>query len=86
MESENSTKRTNRIASSTLIVMIGWGMSIVIGLIRQRIIAGQFGTGYELDAFTAANVVPELIYTMLSGGALSFAFIPVYTEVLKEPR
>lgn len=83
MESENSTKRTNRIASSTLIVMIGWGMSIVIGLIRQRIIAGQFGTGYELDAFTAANVVPELIYTMLSGGALSFAFIPVYTEVLK---
>ncbi|MCD4671644.1 MAG: hypothetical protein K8R77_03180, partial [Anaerolineaceae bacterium] len=77
-----TSSRTNRIAGSTLIVMIGWGISIIVGLIRQRIIAGQFGTGSALDAFTAANVVPELLFTMLSGGALSFAFIPVYTELL----
>lgn len=79
---KQTPSKTSRIAGSTLIVMIGWGASIVIGLIRQRIIAGQFGTGSALDAFTAANVVPELLFTMLSGGALSFAFIPVYTELL----
>jgi putative peptidoglycan lipid II flippase len=79
---KKTSTKANKIASSTLIVMIGWGASIVVGLVRQRIIAGQFGIGSALDAFTAANVVPELIFTMLSGGALSFAFIPVYTELL----
>jgi putative peptidoglycan lipid II flippase len=84
-ESRDQSKtpsRTKRIAGSTLIVMIGWGASIVVGLVRQRIIAGQFGTSAVLDAFTAANVIPELIFTMLSGGALSFAFIPIYTELM----
>ena len=79
---QDTTNRTGLVARSTLIVMVGWAASIVIGLLRQRIIAGQFGTGFQIDAFTAANVVPELIFTMLSGGALSFAFMPVYTELL----
>lgn len=85
------TPDTNRIKSkvgliarSTLIISAGWGASIVVGLLRQRIIAGQFGTSAVLDAFTAGNVVPELIYTMLSGGALGFAFIPVYKERLEK--
>ena len=81
----NKTKsKVGLIARSTLIISAGWGASIVVGLLRQRIIAGQFGTSAVLDAFTAGNVVPELIYTMLSGGALGFAFIPVYKERLEK--
>ncbi len=83
-EQSNGTTKIGKIARSTLVISAGWGASIVVGLLRQRIIAGQFGTGAELDAFTAGNVVPELIYTMLSGGALSFAFIPVYKERLEK--
>ena len=82
-ETENN-ERTGAIARSTLIIMTGWGISILIGLFRQRIVAGRFGTGFEIDAFTAANVIPELIFTMLSGGALSFAFMPVYTELMEK--
>ena len=82
IQPQDATNRTGLVARSTLIVMVGWAASILIGLFRQRIIAGQFGTGSQIDAFTAANVVPELIFTMLSGGALSFAFMPVYTELL----
>jgi putative peptidoglycan lipid II flippase len=73
---------TQRVARSTLVVMGGLASSIVIGLFRQRIIATRFGTTAELDAYTAANVFPELLFTMLAGGALAFAFIPVYTEHL----
>ena len=80
---KTSRGKVGLIARSTLIISAGWGASIVVGLLRQRIIAGQFGTSAVLDAFTAANVVPELIFTMLSGGALSFAFIPVYKEKLE---
>lgn len=80
-----SDNRTGRVARSTLVVMAGLAASLVIGLVRQRIIAITFGTGAQLDAYTAANGIPELLFTMLSGGALAFAFIPVYTETLKQP-
>ena len=73
-----------RVASSTLIVMGGLSASMVVGLFRQRIIAGKFGTSAALDAYTAANGIPELLFTMLAGGALAFAFIPVYTEFLSK--
>lgn len=76
--------RTGRIARSTLVVMGGMVGSIVIGLVRQRIIAIQFGTSAELDAFTAANSIPELLYTIMAGGALAFAFIPVYSEFIQK--
>lgn len=50
--------------------------------LRQVIIARQFGLSAELDAFNVANNVPDLIYAMISGGALAIAFIPVLTATL----
>jgi len=73
-----------RVARSTLIVMGGLAVSIMVGLVRQRIVAGKFGTSAALDAYTAANGIPEILFTMLAGGALAFAFIPVYTEHLSK--
>jgi putative peptidoglycan lipid II flippase len=73
---------SKRVARSTIVVMGGLATSIVFGFLRQRVIALQYGTSAVLDAFTAANGVPELLFTMLAGGALAFAFIPVYTQLL----
>ena len=81
-----ANSRSTRIARSTLVVMTGLSASIVIGLIRQRIVAGKFGTSAALDAYSAANGIPELLFTMLAGGALAFAFIPIYTELLGKER
>jgi len=75
-------RRSIPVARSTLIVMGGVLASMAMGLVRQRVIAAQFGTGVELDAYTAANGLPELLFTMLAGGALTFAFIPIYSEFL----
>ena len=41
-----------------------------------------FGTGAEIDAFTAANQLPEVFFTVIAGGSLAAAFIPVYSEYL----
>lgn len=71
-----------RVARSSLIVIFGLGLSFVVAYISQRIVAYRFGTGSEMDAFTAADNIPSLLFTMLSGGALAFAFIPVYTQLL----
>jgi putative peptidoglycan lipid II flippase len=78
---DQNASRGLAVARSTVVVMLGLSASLVIGLIRQRIIATRFGTSSELDAFTAANGIPELLFTMLAGGALAFAFIPIYAEL-----
>lgn len=75
--------RAGRVARSTLIVMGGLAAAILVGLVRQRIVATRFGTSGEMDAFTAANGIPELLFVMLAGGALSFAFIPILAELIK---
>ena len=51
------------------------------------IISRQFGLSAELDVFNAANNLPDMLFMLISGGALAIAFIPVLTEVLtKEGR
>ena len=49
-------------------------------LLRTVIIARVFGVSPLLDAFNAANNVPDLLFTLISGGALSIALIPVLSE------
>jgi putative peptidoglycan lipid II flippase len=49
-------------------------------------VGAAFGTGADFDAFTAANQLPEVFVTLISGGALAAAFIPVYTAYLSGQR
>ncbi|GIL09270.1 MAG: lipid II flippase MurJ [Chloroflexota bacterium] len=70
--------QNRRLARSTLVVMLAFGAAKAISLGQTVIIAQVFGVGQEWDAFVAANSVPELIFTLIAGGALSHAFIPVF--------
>jgi putative peptidoglycan lipid II flippase len=77
----------SHFARSTLIVAVFFGLEKLLGFVRQVLIARQFGLSATLDAFNAANNLPDLLFALISGGALSLAFIPVLTETLqKEDR
>ena len=49
----------------------------------MAVIGRQFGVSPALDAFNAANNIPDLLFALISGGALSLAFIPVLAAVLE---
>jgi putative peptidoglycan lipid II flippase len=49
---------------------------------RQVVVAQTFGTGADYDAFVAAFRLPDILFMLISGGALGTAFIPVLTERL----
>ncbi len=49
---------------------------------RSIIIGRQFGLSPELDAFNSANNLPDLLFALISGGALAMAFIPLLSEYL----
>ena len=75
-------RRVRRLARSTLTVMACFAAAKLISLLQTLIIADAFGIGSDLDAYVAANRIPELIVILISGGALTHAFIPVFSGFL----
>jgi putative peptidoglycan lipid II flippase len=60
--------------------------SRVLGLVRDRVIAHQFGQARLTDIYNAAFTIPDLLFFLIAGGALSSAFIPVFTEYVATGR
>ena len=79
-------KPTETIAGAALIVSVAGILSRFLGLFRDRILASQFGAGDTLDVYYAAFRVPDLIYNLLIVGALSAAFIPVFTGLITKEK
>lgn len=61
-----------------------FGINKVVALLRQTLIASYFGFSPEIDAFNVANNLPDMIFSLFSGGALALAFIPVFVEYIEE--
>lgn len=57
-----------------------------LGLIRDRILATGFGASSELDVYYAAFRIPDFLFQILILGALSAAFIPVFTGYLAKKQ
>lgn len=72
------------VARSTLLIAAFFAVDKALGLFRQIVIGRQFGVGAALDVFNAANNLPDLLFALISGGALSIAFIPVLSSALKQ--
>ena len=77
----NATKTVTKAAG---IMMAAILVSRLLGLVREMVIASKFGVGTEVDAYGIAFQLPDLLYFLLSSGALSAAFIPVFTEYLEK--
>lgn len=74
----------SRLSRTTLLLAFFFGLDKIVAVLRQLVIARQFGLSKELDVFNVANNVPDLLFALISGGALAIAFIPVLSEVLSK--
>lgn len=61
-------------------------LSRVLGLLRGSVLSALFGIGLYTDAYRLAFTVPDAIFYLVAGGALSSAFIPVFSELLHTDR
>lgn len=67
-------------------MMISLLLSRVLGIIRDVIVAAMFGQNLETDAYRLSFQIPDLLFFLIAGGALSSAFIPVFSEYLHTDR
>ncbi len=74
--------RRRHLARNVLLVGAAFVLAAVAGMARNMVIARQFGIGADLDAYYAAFKLPDLLFTVVAGGALATSFIPVFAGFL----
>ncbi len=76
------TPSTERIARSAGLAGAATLASRVLGLARETVLAAAFGAGNDMDAFTVAFRIPNLVRDLFAEGAMSAAFVPTFTRHL----
>lgn len=77
---QEGSRKGGGIAIAALILMLGNVLSRVLGLVREQLAAGLFGTGDDIAAFTIADNLQTLLFDLLASGALQAALIPVLAQ------
>jgi len=80
-----SRKQTN-ILSAALVIMATYALSMILGILRERLLVTKFFAccRLSLDAYYAAFRLPDMIFQLVAIGALSAAFIPVFSDYLEK--
>jgi putative peptidoglycan lipid II flippase len=75
-----------RFGAAALLLAASVLLSRVLGYAREAVLAYQVGAGPEADAYRAGFQIPDLLNYFLAGGALSVAFVPLYTQARARGR
>lgn len=76
--------KLSKLSKTSLLLVICLGANKCIAALRQIIIGRQFGLSVELDIFNIANNLPDMLFTLISGGALAMALIPVMSDIINK--
>ena len=71
-----------KLVRSAGIVSVAIALSRVTGLVRESVMARYFGAGLIYDAFSVGFRIPNLTRDLFAEGALSSAFVPIFTRYL----
>jgi len=77
---EHPAERLNTKAAG--VIGIAVMCSRVLGLLREQVFAALFGAGAAMDAFTVAFRIPNLLRDLFAEGALSTAFVTVFSKTI----
>ncbi len=75
---KNFSLRRFSIVEAALLLMLALLASRGLGVVRQTIFNALFGAGPEANAYYAASRLPDTLFNLISGGALTHAFIPIF--------
>jgi putative peptidoglycan lipid II flippase len=71
------------LARTSLLIAFFFFIDKILAFVRVGIISRQYADSVELlDAFNTANNLPDVLFALISGGALAMAFIPLMSEYL----
>ena len=71
-------ERRFSIAEAALLLMLAYLASRGLGVVRQSIFNALFGTSAAANAYYAAFRLPDFLFNLVAGGALTHALVPVF--------
>lgn len=75
--------KLSRLTRNSLVIAFFFLVDKALAFVRAGIISRQYSDSIHLlDTFNAANNLPDVLFALISGGALAMAFIPLLTEYL----
>ncbi|MFO0955371.1 MAG: murein biosynthesis integral membrane protein MurJ [Candidatus Saccharibacteria bacterium] len=74
------------ISVSAALISLSYLLSRLLGLVRDRLLASNFGLSPQADAYAAAFRIPDLLFTLLVSGAFAVSFIPVFVGLLEKKK
>jgi putative peptidoglycan lipid II flippase len=74
---KNLLTREYSVGEASFILMASFFLSAALGAVRQVLFNAQFGVGQQANAYYAAFRLPDTLFSLIAGGALSSAMIPV---------
>lgn len=74
------------VSSAALVLGTTYLASNILGILRERLVAAQFGASHMTDIFYASFKIPDVIYNLIVLGAVSAAFIPIFVDHLTENK
>ena len=75
-------KQQNNILSAAVVIMATIIFSQILGLVRQRLLVAIFGASDTLGVYLASTRLPDFLFQIIIAGALSSAFIPVFSDYI----
>ena len=81
-----NSQPSKSIMSAAFVITASGLASRLLGLVRDRMLASRFGAGDTMDIYYAAFRIPDLIYNFIVLGALSAAFIPVFSSLISKKK
>ena len=74
---KNLLTREYSVSEASFILMASFFLSAALGAVRQVLFNAQFGVSQQANAYYAAFRLPDTLFSLIAGGALSSAMIPV---------
>lgn len=70
---------------SSAVMALGTVISRITGLVRNLLLVAVLGTALLGDTYNVANTMPNILYNLLVGGALTAVFVPQIIRAAREP-
>ncbi|MFJ5973961.1 murein biosynthesis integral membrane protein MurJ [Streptomyces sp. NPDC093060] len=77
-------RRPDSVLRSSALMAAGSLASRATGFVRSAVVAAALGVGLVADGYAVGNTVPNILYTLLLGGALNAVFVPELVKAAKQ--
>ena len=77
--------KNNELFRASGVMAVGTILSRITGFIRSVLLVAVLGTALLADGYNVANTMPNILYNLLVGGALTAIFVPQLIRAFGDP-